>query len=112
MVGLRGVGKTVLWEKMRLSAEASGIHTLMMEAPERKSLPAIIAPQLRQALLRISVNKKAKDLASHALTALVGFAKSLKIKYKDIEVGFDSEPEPGLADSGDLDTDLNYWGAK
>jgi len=38
--------------------------------------------------------------------ALAGFAKALKVKYKDIEVTTDFEPERGLADSGDLDTDL------
>jgi len=28
------------------------------------------------------------------------------VKYYDIEVGFDFEPEPGLADNGDLEHDL------
>jgi hypothetical protein len=37
---------------------------------------------------------------------LAGFATALKIKYQDIEVGIDYEPEPGLADNGDLEIDL------
>jgi hypothetical protein len=49
---------------------------------------------------------KAKELAQRALRALTGFAKSLKFKYDDIEVGFDFESEPGLADNGDLEHDL------
>lgn len=106
MVGLRGVGKTVLLDRMRDDAEGAGIQTLRVEASENRSLPAILAPQLRQALLRLSRNEKAKDLAQRALRALAGFAKSLKIKYKDIEVGFDFDPEPGLADNGDLEHDL------
>lgn len=106
MVGLRGVGKTVLLDRMRDDAEASGIHTLRVEAPENRSLPAILAPQLRQALLRLSRNAQAGDLARRALRALAGFAKGLKVKYADIEVGFDFEPEPGLADNGDLEHDL------
>lgn len=106
MVGLRGVGKTVLLDRMRDDAEASGIQTLRIEAPEGRSLPAILAPQLRQALLRLSINAKAKALAERALRGLAGFAKALKVKYKDIEVGFDFEPEPGLADNGDLEHDL------
>lgn len=106
MVGLRGVGKTVLLDRMREDAEATGIHTLRVEAPESRSLPAILAPQLRQALLRLSRNEQAKDLAQRALRGLAGFAKSLKVKYSDIEVGFDFEPEPGLADNGDLENDL------
>ena len=106
MVGLRGVGKTVLLDRMRDDAEASGIQTIRVEAPESRSLPAILAPQLRQALLRLSKNKLAKELAQRALRGLAGFAKALKLKYQDIEVGFDFEPEPGLADNGDLEHDL------
>ncbi len=106
MVGLRGVGKTVLLDRMRDDAEAAGIHTVRIEAPEGRSLPALLAPQLRQALLRLSRNAQAKVLAERALRALTGFAKALKIKYQDIEVGVDFTAEPGLADNGDLEHDL------
>jgi len=106
MVGLRGVGKTVLLDRMRDEAEAAGIHTLRIEAPEGRSLPAIIAPELRKALLRLSRNERASDLARRALRGLAGFAGALKVKYQDIEVGMDFEPEPGLADNGDLELDL------
>lgn len=106
MVGLRGVGKTVLLDRMRDDAESSGVHTIRIEAPENRSLPALLAPQLRQALLRISRNAQAKDYAVRGLRALAGFAKGLKLKYQDIEVGFDHDPEPGLADNGDLEHDL------
>ena len=106
MVGLRGVGKTVLLDRMRDDAEATGIQTMRVEAPENRSLPALLAPQLRQALLRLSRNDQAKDLAQRALRGLAGFVKALKFKYQDIEVGLDFDPEPGLADNGDLENDL------
>jgi len=106
MVGLRGVGKTVLLDKLRDDAAASGMETIRVEAPENRSLPAILAPQLRQSLLRLSRNEQAKELAQRALRGLAGFAKALKVKYQDIEVGMDFEPEPGLADNGDLEHDL------
>jgi hypothetical protein len=106
MVGLRGVGKTVLLDRIRQNAEEAGIQTVRIEAPEGRSLPAILAPDLRRALLRLSRNEHAKDLAQRALRALTGFARSLKVKFQDIEVGFDFEPEPGLADNGDLELDL------
>jgi AAA ATPase domain len=106
MVGLRGVGKTVLLDRMRDDAETTGIQTMRVEAPENRSLPALLAPQLRQALLRLSRNDQAKDLAQRALRGLAGFAKALKFKYQDIEVGLDFDPEPGLADNGDLENDL------
>ena len=106
MVGLRGVGKTVLLDRMRNDAEGAGIHTLRLEAPEGRSLPALLAPELRLALLRLSRNEKAKRLAQRGLRALAGFAKALRVKYADIEVGIDLEPEAGLADNGDLEQDL------
>lgn len=106
MVGLRGVGKTVLLDRMRDDAEASGVHTVRIEAPEDRSLPALLAPQLRIALLRLSKTAQAKDLAVRGLRALTGFAKGLKLNYGDIEVGFDYDAEPGLADNGDLEHDL------
>jgi AAA ATPase domain len=106
LVGLRGVGKTVLLDRMREDAEAAGLYTVRVEAPEQRSLPALLAPELRVALLKLSRNEKAKAMAARALRGLAGFAKALKLKYRDIEVGFDFDPEPGLADNGDLEHDL------
>ena len=106
MVGLRGVGKTVLLDQLRREAEGEGIQTMRIEAPEHRSLPAILAPQLRRALLRLSRNEQARDLAGRALRGLAGFVGALKVKYQDIEVGIDLDPEPGLADNGDLEHDL------
>ncbi len=106
MVGLRGVGKTVLLDRMCDDAEAAAIHTLRIEAPEGRSLPAILAPQLRWALLRLSRVEQAKELAHKALRGLTGFVTALKLKYNDIEVGLDFDSEPGLADNGDLELDL------
>lgn len=106
MVGLRGVGKTVLLDRLREDAERAGIHTMRVEAPESRSLPALLAPQLRQTLLRLSRNERARDLSRRALRGLAGFAKALQVKYNDIEVGLDFDPEPGLADNGDLEHDL------
>ena len=64
MVWLRGVGKTVLLDRMRGAAEEAGIHTMRIEAPESRSLPALLAPELRVSLLRLSRNAKAKDPVS------------------------------------------------
>ena len=106
IVGLRGVGKTVLLEKMRTDAESTGVRTLRIEAPEDRSLPSLLAPQLRLVLLQLSRVENAKEIAQRGLRALTGFAKSLKVRYADIEVAFDYDSEPGLADNGDLAGDL------
>lgn len=106
MVGLRGVGKTVLLEQLGNNAEDACAHTVWVEAPEDRSLPGILAPKLREVLLRLSRIESAKALATRALRALAGFAGALRVKYADIEVGLDYDPEPGLADNGDLELDL------
>jgi hypothetical protein len=106
LYGLRGVGKTVLLNRIRLDAEARGIASVRVEAPEERSLPALLAPALRATLLRLSRGEAVKAGVARAMRALAGFAKALKLKYQDIELGLDIETERGLADSGDLDTDL------
>ena len=106
LYGLRGVGKTVLLGKIRADAEARGIVAVRIEAPEDRSLPAILSPALRTALLKLDRMEAAKTGAKRALRALAGFAGRFKLKYGDFEIAMDSEPEAGLADSGDLDADL------
>ena len=106
MVGLRGVGKTVLLERIREEAESNGIYTLQIEAPENRSFPSVMVPQLRLTLLKISNREAAKELAQRALRGLAGFVKTLQLEYQGIGLTLESVPEPGLADSGDLETDL------
>ncbi len=107
MIGLRGVGKTVLLDRMREDSEAAGALTVRAETPENRSLPALLAPQLRNALVRMSSIAKARHLAEQGLRALAGFVKAFRIKFKDIEVVLDLEPEAGLADNGELEGDLS-----
>jgi hypothetical protein len=106
LYGLRGVGKTVLLNRIRLDAEARGIASVKIEAPEERSLPGLLTPALRATLLRLNRGEAAKANVQKALRALAGFAKALKVKYQDIEFGLDINPEEGLADSGNLDNDL------
>lgn len=106
LYGLRGVGKTVLLNRIRLDAEARGFATVRIEAPEDRSLPALLTPAIRASLLRLNRGEAAKAGVGKALRALASFAKALKVKYADIEVGLDFEPETGVADSGELDNDL------
>lgn len=104
--GLRGVGKTVLLNQIRLDAEVRGFISARIEAPEGRSLPATLAPALRAALLRLDRLGAVKAGASKAMVALAGFIGALKVKYGDIEASLDIKPQLGLADSGDLELDL------
>ena len=105
LYGLRGVGKTVLLGKIRRDAEARGLITVAIVSPEERFLPALLVSELRLALIKLSRTEAAKQGVKRALRAIAGFAK-LKAKFGDLEVALDLEPEPGLADSGDLDLDL------
>jgi hypothetical protein len=103
--GLRGVGKTVLLGQIRAEAESRGLRAIRCEAQEDRSLPALLAGPIRACLLKLDRGAAALGAARRALKALAGFAK-LKFSYHDLEVALDFDPEPGVADSGDLESDL------
>ena len=106
LLGQRGVGKTVLLDRIRSNAEAGGATTVGIESPEQRSLPASLAPALRNALLRMSRREAATDTAKRALRTLRSFVSALNMRYQDLEVSLDFEPEPGMADYGNLEMDL------
>jgi hypothetical protein len=106
LVGLRGVGKTVLLTRIAQETEARGFVVVTIESPEKRSLPALLIPSLRMALLKLDRIAAVGDLAKRTLRALGGFVGVMKLKYQDIEFGVDLGNEPGVADSGDLEHDL------
>ena len=106
LVGLRGVGKTVLLNRIRNDAEARGFATIFIEAPEKRSLPATLAGPLRAVLLKLDRLAAGGDLAKRGLRALGGFIRAMKLRFGDVEFGVDLGTEPGVADTGDLEHDL------
>jgi len=104
LVGLRGVGKTVLLNKLNEGAEAEGFRTAQMEAHEGKTLPELLVPPLRSILLSVNTMANAREKAGRALRAMKGFLAGLKITLGEVSVGIDAEA--GVADSGDLEADL------
>ncbi|KPF79129.1 AAA family ATPase [Brevundimonas sp. AAP58] len=106
MVGLRGVGKTVLLNRILALADEQGYVAEMIEAPENKSLAALLTPALRALILKLDRGEQANAAAKRAFRVLRGFAAAIRVRYQDIEISLEGEPEPGLADSGDLEADL------
>ena len=106
LLGLRGVGKTVLLDRAHDQAQAAGLATVMIEATDRSALPALLAAELHGLLLRLSRQQRVRDIAFRALRVLAGFASALRVKYGDVELGIDAPVEPGVADSGNLEHDL------
>lgn len=106
LVGLRGVGKTVLLVRIKQLAESENIRTIYVEAHEGKTLPELLLPGIRQALFAMSSIDNAKDKARRALRVLKSFVNGLKVSYNEIEIGLSIDPETGTADSGDMEADL------
>ena len=93
-VGLRGVGKTVLLNKMHEIAQAQGYKAVFIEATEDKALPVLLYPYLRQLLLNLDRMEQLNQHVKRGLRVLRSFANSVKVKYEGIEVGLDIDPEP------------------
>ena len=106
LIGLRGVGKTVLLNKIESLAMEHGYKTVMIEAHESKSLPALLLPYLRKVLLSLDVGNMVSAKVKRGLSVLKSFVSGVKITVNEIEFGLDIEPEVGSADSGDLEADL------
>ncbi len=106
MVGLRGVGKTVLLNKVREIAQAQGYQALLIEAHESKALPNLLLPSLRQTLFALDRMENVSQKVKRGLRVLRSFIGAVKVKVGDAEFGLDIDPETGSADSGDLEADL------
>ena len=106
LVGLRGVGKTVLLNELEILAEQAGYKTILLEAHDSKSLSALLAPPLRKLLLSLDRLSNVSDKTRRGLRVLKGFVNGVKLTVGDLEIGLDIEAEAGTADSGDLEADL------
>lgn len=104
LVGLRGVGKTVLLVRIKEMADASRYLTIDIEAHEGKTLPQLIVPGIRKCLFALSGIENAKEKARRGLRILKAFLSGLTVSVGDFEIGVDAEA--GIADSGDLEADL------
>jgi AAA ATPase-like protein len=106
LVGLRGVGKTVLLNKIRALAVELDYRAVLIEAHEGKALAELLMPALRQLLISLDRMATISQKAKRGLRVLRSFFNGVKLKYHDIEIGIDVDPEPGVADSGNLEADL------
>ncbi len=106
LVGLRGVGKTVLLNKIKDLADSRTYLVIFLEVHEGKSLPELLVPSLRTALYKLSDFESAKAKARLGLRVLRSFVSAFRMSVGEVEVGLSMEPERGTADSGDLEADL------
>lgn len=104
LLGLRGVGKTVLLNRIDSIARTNGYLTMVIEAPEGGRLAEILVPRLRTLLIKLSRRERAKALATKGLGVLRAFASAFKVSIGAVELGIVAEE--GVADSGNLEIDL------
>lgn len=107
MVGLRGVGKTVLLNRVREMAVAQGYGVAMIEVTEGRSLAELLVPPLRQVLFQLDARADVSEKVKRSLRVLRSFISALKLKAGDLEFSVSLDPEKGTADSGDLEADLS-----
>lgn len=100
LLGLRGTGKTVLLNEIGRNAELDCLLVSRVESPEGERLARLLYPEMRKVMRSLSGVQAAKQIAARGLSGLRNFASIFKIEMGGVEVGV--EPEPGLADTGDL----------
>lgn len=101
MLGLRGVGKTVLLNTFEAIAEENGCQTALLEIDPDKPLAQQLAPQLQHILHRLDRLKKAGAELQKAFGSLRAFASMFKATVGDVDFSL-----AGPAATGDLAIDL------
>ena len=102
LIGLRGVGKTVLLNRFADIATHEGLHVAFIEAPKDGDLRVLLANRLRQVLTRIGGRGRTGKLL-HALRVLKTFSLQLP---DGSSFSLDVDALEGYADSGRLPDDL------
>lgn len=103
LTGLRGVGKTVLLNRIRLEAERLKMITIRVEVPEDRSLPSLLLPGFKSALDKLQRGNAASELVAYGLQSLASFVSAMKVKYQDVEVGLSFKASDTLPLLNNLD---------
>ena len=101
MLGLRGVGKTVLLNAFEAIAEENGCQTALLEIDPDKTLAQQLAPQLQHVLHRLDRLKKTSSDLQRAFNSLRAFASMFKASVGDVDFSLAGSPA-----TGDLAIDL------
>lgn len=105
-VGLRGVGKTVLLNRVRELAETRDFKIAFVEAREDQPLPLLLLPHLRRLILELDRLGAVSAAVKRAMRVFKSFISAIKLRQGDFELVLDVDPERGSADSGQLEADL------
>lgn len=101
MLGLRGVGKTVLLNAFEAIAEEQGCQTALLEIEPSQPLAQQLAPSLQQILFRLDRIKKTGADLQKAFSSLRSFASMFKATVGDVDFSLATTHA-----TGDLTIDL------
>ncbi|MEM9010248.1 MAG: ATP-binding protein [Pseudomonadota bacterium] len=105
LLGLRGVGKTVLLNTLRDMAKAKGFETIRFEAAGPGELGRNLTQDLGVILRKLDLKERADAYLGRAALALQSFAAIFRIKIEGIDFGVRPAAEAPIV-SGDLERDL------
>jgi GTPase SAR1 family protein len=105
LLGLRGVGKTVLLNRVYHEADDRRLLTVKIEASESGDFARQIVPELNRILVRLSASAAIRKHLKLAGAALQNFASIFRVSYEGISFG--AQPAGGIADTRDYATDLS-----
>ena len=105
--GLRGVGKTVLLNKIEDMADEEDIRYEHLEISERGSFKSSVSLHVFKLIQQMSVKAKLKKHLSRSLSVL----KAFSLKYSqdgEVSLSMDSEIDSavGISDTGNFENDL------
>jgi len=99
ITGLRGVGKTVLLNRMQAEAEQAGWIVIDREFSETDVEPHAFANALladvNRALRRLSLSARLRDKAGQMLQAAIDLVGSLTVSYGEFKVSVDTRRKRG-----------------
>lgn len=105
LIGLRGVGKTVLLKYLAEGARRDGVVPLMIEVRDSENALEELAVRLKEVLSSIDFSCKVKASINFAFSVLRNFVKSIAVNIG--EVGISVETASGVGDTGNLEFDLS-----
>jgi hypothetical protein len=106
ITGLRGVGKTVLLDVFRDTAEARDWATVEWEVEKNAPFASKMAAQVRRALLQLAPKARWTERALRAAAILKSFTLTFS-PDGGMTAGLDVDALAGAADSGALSEDLS-----
>lgn len=106
VLGLRGVGKTVLLNEIGKQAQTRGYLTEQIEARDGDELRQMLILALRKLLLQLDRSEHTIEAVKRGLRVLRSFIGNVTVSASGVDITLGVDPELGQADSGQLEGDV------